>query len=173
MMTLDSKKNNSGSFLVDGIVAYHGTNDDIDTFDTSACNTLDRKRLGAYFSDDKNYAGCYGSNILEVRLLIQSPFDATGMSAEELISALPLNPEIQVRARQELRSAFKGMDYSQYGLLESAIRFGIRERLESDNYDGIKYNEGIGAAYIVFNSDQIHQVCVHDLNGKKSNSQKK
>lgn len=131
-------------------LAYHGSNNRFETFKTELTHTVDAKRLGAYFTASKNFALTYGNILYSVELTITNPFNVVGMSNTDLIAALPIQS-----GKAELMSAFARADKQHYGLLESAIRFGLRNELEQLSYDGIIYEEGYADAYIVFQSDQI------------------
>jgi hypothetical protein len=130
---------------------YHGTNAEFEDFDTSPVYEIDRKRLGAYFTENQRFASCYGAKIIEAHLAIKNPFDITGTTADEVIARLPISDFL----RRELRSAFRGADNEQYAMIESAQREGVRGRLEMLGFDGIRYTEGHGDAYVVFHPQQI------------------
>lgn len=142
------------SAIVDGegrpLVVYHGSETEITRFDTAVCNEIDRKRLGAYFTSNPKLAGCYGDHVHAAYLAMPKLFDVAGQTAEQAIAALPVTEHL----KRELRSAFRGNNYSQYGLLESALRGGLRPALEAQGYSGIRYTEG-DLAYIAFDSEQI------------------
>lgn len=133
------------------LVVYHGTNRNISEFNTDPENTVERKRIGAYFTANPRFAGMYGDNVMSVYLSIKNPLDITGMDAKEAIDALPVSE----RLKKEMRAAFRGSEYSQYGLIETAQRDGVRQALEADGYDGVKYTEGYADAFIVFHPEQI------------------
>jgi len=130
---------------------FHGTDEKVTVFDTAASNDLERKRLGAYFSTSQAFASLYGTNLVSADLTLAKPFDITGLSAEGAIERLPVSS----RLKCELRMAFRGFDYSQYGLLETAQREDLRSALEAAGYDGIKYTEGYADAYVAFKPEQI------------------
>ena len=132
-------------------VFYHGSSDSITKLNADEVNEIDKKRLGAYFTANESFAATFGENVLPVHLSIQRPFDITGLTAKEVIERMPVSD----RLKKELHSAFKGADYSQYGLLESAIRGHLRTELEKSGIDGIKYTEGYADAFIAFYPEQI------------------
>jgi hypothetical protein len=143
---------------------YHGTNKDFVHFDTTPVYTLDTKRLGAYFSTNPAYAKLYGDTLVEVELAVSKPFDITGMSAWDAIDSLPVSTGF----KKELRSAFKGNDYSQYGLLEGAQREGLRDELCKLGYDCIKYTEGYADAYIAFDAAKIRVLSKGNLKNDRA-----
>lgn len=147
------------------MVVYHGTNSDITEFDTKSENSVDKKRLGSYFTANEMFAGMYGDNVMPVYLSIQNPFDLTGMNARDAIKALPVSD----RLKMELRGAFRGDDFSQYGLIESAQREDIRKALEDAGYDGVKYTEGYADAYIAFKPTQVKSATGNNGNFDPSN----
>lgn len=132
------------------LVAFHGSPERLSAFDASERNELDCKRLGAYFTSNPRLASCYGKHVHAVYLALPRVFDIVGLCAADAIDALP----VEDRLKRELRSAFRGGDYSQYGLLESALRGGLRQTLQEQGYAGIRYTEG-GDAYIAFEAEQI------------------
>lgn len=136
---------------------FHGTRHVFDEFDTRAVYEVDRKRLGAYFTDNARFAATYGDRVIEVHLAITNPLDIAGLSATEIIDMLPVSDFLA----RELRTAFRGQDYSQYALIESAQREDLRLKLESLGYDGVRYTEGYSDAYIAFHPHQIHHVGGH------------
>lgn len=142
----------SKAVLANGMpqVFYRGDKTEQNVFDTSAKHTVDTKRLGAYFTANEAFAKTYGVIVQDVFLSVQNPFDIVGLSASDAIDKLPVDDQL----KRELRSAFRGSDYSQYGLLETAAG-SLREGLERAGYDGIKYTEGYADAYIVFHPQQI------------------
>ena len=131
---------------------FHGTNAVFETFDTRPVNTAERKRLGACFSSNRRFAELYGSSVWEVSLSISNAFDIVELDAWEAISALPVSE----RLKAELRGAFRGVDFSHYGLLESCQREDLRSALEARGYDGVRYTEGSGDVYVAFKTEQIH-----------------
>lgn len=144
-----------GSKIVDEngkpLAVHHGTNAVFVEFDTKPVHTLDRRRMGTCFSVNPSFAHTYGKHQVEAYLRILNPLDIRGLSAGEVIDLLPVSDFDQ----KALRSAFRGSDYSQYGLLESTNQIALRERLEGLGYDGVAYMEGSADAFIVFQADQI------------------
>lgn len=134
------------------LTVFHGSQHaSLHTFDTNVVNEVDCRRLGAYFTTSRNYAETYGDHVYEVTLSIENPFDIRGMSALQAITAIPV-PETM---KKELRMAFRGEDYSQYGLLETCIRANLRGALEAAGFDGVCFNEGYADTYVAFHADQI------------------
>lgn len=131
-------------------LAYHGSRNSFTDFDTSLVNTADTKRLGSYFTASQRFAETYGSVLYTVELTINNPFNAIGMSNRELIENLPIH-----RGKPELMSGFGRADKQHYGVLETCVRFGLREELEKLGHDGILYEEGYADAYIVFHPKQV------------------
>lgn len=133
------------------LVVYHGTDADFSVFNTDSVHDIDRRRMGAYFSANPKFAKAYGGDVVEAYLSIRNPLDIRGLDANSAIDSLPLD----AAKKAELRSAFKGNDYSQYGLLESAPQIALRKALEDAGYDGIAYTEGYAGAFVVFHPEQI------------------
>lgn len=140
------------------IKVYHGTNQQFREFDTTPIHELDRRRMGAYFTANPNFAATYGPHQIDAYLCINNPLDIRGLSAEQAIALLP----VTAFDKAAMRSAFRGQDYSQYGLLESTNQIALRKALEQAGYDGVAYSEGYAAAFIVFQPEQIHRVTGHD-----------
>ena len=141
--------------------AFHGTSTNFRAFKVQKPKHIASYRLGFYFTDSPKYAEVYARmgndskpRIMQVALTINKPFDIHRLSDSEVIKLLPL----PLRAKQELNSAFKSIDGAQYGLLEAGVRFGLRDMLEAEGYDGIIYREGPGTSYIVFYHNQVKTI---------------
>ncbi|MBB4861232.1 hypothetical protein HNP46_000043 [Pseudomonas nitritireducens] len=130
---------------------FHGTNGAFVRYRTAPVHTLDKRRLGAYFTASERFARCYGAVVREVYLDIRRPLDLRGKAAADVIAELPVSD----RAKAELCSAFKGLDYCHYGLLEALPQVSLRKALEDSGYDGVIYTEGHADAYIAFEARQI------------------
>lgn len=141
--------------------AFHGTAAEFTAFDEQKPRHISSYRLGFYFTDSPRHAEAYararnGPNprVIEVSLTMDQPLDIHALTDREVIDILPL----PVRAKQELGSAFRGKNGEQYGLLEAGVRFGLRDALRAEGYDGIIYREGPGVSYIVFAPDQVQTI---------------
>lgn len=112
--------------------------------------------LGMYFTTNREYAKCYGKNILEVNLKMNNPFDLrTGdlsgyVDAKKFAKELPLS-----KKEQEIITAGVTGNALAWGILELGIRYGLINNLKSMNYDGLIYNEGYGETWIPFYKEQI------------------
>lgn len=130
---------------------FHGTDAEFGRFDCSPKHDLNSRRLGAYFTTNQALASLYGTRVIQASVHLSNPLDIRGLDARAAIDMLP----ISCGERAELRSAFRGTDYMQYGLLESLSPIHLRVRLEVANYDGIIYSEAGGDAFIAFSPAQL------------------
>lgn len=150
----------SPGLLESAFIAYHGTASKFERHEDQPPRRVGSYRLGFYFSASERYAETYAISrsgpeprVIKVSLSINNPFDIVDMSSKEVIAALP----ISLRGKQELRSAFR-TDNQHYGIIEAAARFGLRDALIAQGYDGIIYTEAYNTAYIVFNDSQITSI---------------
>lgn len=138
--------------------AFHGSDELFTEFDTRAVHEIDRRRLGSHFSSSKDYAKAYGKHCYEVRLMIDAPLDLRNTTATEAAAMLPITDF----DRAAINSAFKGSDYTQYGLIESINPIALRHALEQAGYDGLIYEEAGHSAYIVFDPKSVYIEQIHE-----------
>lgn len=124
-------------------------------FDTSIIYEANLKRLGMYFTTNKNYANCYGENVYSFNLDISNVFDLRigskngYVNANEFVKLLPISKKL----KNEL--SMGAGETLAYGLLEGALKENIIQELKGLGYDGIVFYEGYGETWIPFYNYQI------------------
>lgn len=118
-----------------GVVAFHGTNAEFDTFDPAMINSResfgDYVGEGFFFHKDKTTASKYGKNVKQVELRLENP--------------LVINTE---RDAQAWRDSFGG-DEKFFDLSPAEVQAEAKRR----GYDGLMDN--LYGQYAVFDADQI------------------
>jgi hypothetical protein len=131
-------------------ICFHGTNAEITKFSDikKGSNTDPGLRgRGFYFTDNINTAKAYGSNVYEVYLKIDNPFDLLSFeSLEKIIELLEIDESIiHERDRGTSRHSIRiSPDFA--GVFSGAVR--------ENGYDGILHGQEI----VCFKAEQIKSI---------------
>jgi len=118
------------------------------------CNDEPKISLGAYFTDNKTLAGCYGY-VKGYQLQFNQLLNLSGATGNQILDLLPIH--IPNKIKGEIIGGYILPLEPHFVLERLPLKFNLVNRLTDLGYDGIAFTESYSRVFVPFDKSVISE----------------